>query len=134
MLNPISPPSRRPVLDVARTTIFGKSLVIKGEVSGSEPLQIEGRVEGSIAFSRNHVSISRDAVVAANIIAQEVVVRGTLKGNLTISDRVEIHGGGSVVGDVAARRISIEEGAHFQGSIDMQRPDPKAPHLIARRS
>ena len=113
---------------VARTAIIGKSLVIKGEVEGSEPLQIEGRVEGSLAFSGNYVSIGRDGVVAANVVAQEVVIRGTLRGNLTISDRVEIHGGGSVVGDIAARRISIENGAHFQGSIDMRRPDPKA-HL-----
>lgn len=113
---------------VARTAIIGKSLVIKGEVSGSEPLQIEGRVEGSIAFSGNYVSIGRDGVVSANVIAQEVAIRGTLRGNLTISDRVEIHRGGSLVGDIAARRISIEDGAHFQGSIDMRRPDPKA-HL-----
>jgi len=115
---------------VARTTIIGKTLVIKGEVSGAEPLQIEGRVEGSIAFSGNYVSISRDAVVSANVIAQEVAIRGTLRGNLTISDRVEIHSGGSLVGDIAARRISIEDGAHCQGSIDMRRPDPKE-HLDA---
>ena len=115
---------------VARTTIIGKTLVIKGEVSGAEPLQIEGRLEGSIAFSGNYVSISRDAVVSANVIAQEVAIRGMLRGNLTISDRVEIHSGGSLVGDIAARRISIEDGAHCQGRIDMQRPDPKE-HLDA---
>ena len=129
MWSAVSPASQQvpPAPNVARSAIFGKSLVIKGEVSGSEPLQIEGRVEGSIAFSGNHVSIGRDAVVAANVIAQEVVIRGTLRGNLTISDLVEIHGGGSVVGDIAARRISIEDGAHFQGSIDMRRHDPRAP-------
>jgi cytoskeletal protein CcmA (bactofilin family) len=110
----------------AQTSIIGKSLVIKGEMSGAEPLQIEGRVEGSIAFSGNYVSIGRDAVVSADVIAQELVIRGTLRGDLTISDRVEIHGGGSLVGDIVARRISIEDGAHFQGSIDMRRPDPKA--------
>ena len=115
-----------PTEPVGQTSIFGKSIVIKGEVSGSEPLQIEGRVEGSIAFSGNHVSIGRDGAVAANITAQEVVIRGTLLGNLTVGDRVEIHGGGSVVGDIATRRISIEDGAHFRGSIDMRRPDPKA--------
>jgi cytoskeletal protein CcmA (bactofilin family) len=96
-----------PAEHVGQTSILGKSLVIKGEVGGSEPLQIEGRVEGSIAFSGNHVSIGRDGIVAANVTAQEVVIRGTLLGNVTVSDRVEIHGGGSVVGDVAARRISI---------------------------
>jgi cytoskeletal protein CcmA (bactofilin family) len=100
MWSPVNPASQGgpPAPNVARTTIFGKSLVIKGEVSGSEPLQIEGRIEGSIVFSGNHVSIGRDAIVAANILAQEVVIRGTLRGNLTINDRVEIHGGGSVIG------------------------------------
>jgi len=111
----------------SQISILGKSLLIKGEVTGSEPLQIEGRIEGSLALSGNHVSIGRGALVAADIIAGEVAVRGTLRGNLTISDLVEIHSGGSVVGDIAARRINIEDGAHVQGSIDMRRPDPKAP-------
>ena len=121
----ILPMAGRPVPSVPHTAIIGKTIVIKGEVSGAEPLQIEGRVEGSIAFSGNYVSIGRDGVVTANVKAQDVAIRGMLRGNLNISDRVEIHGGGSVIGDISTRRIGIEDGAHFRGSIDMRRPDPK---------
>lgn len=107
---------------------IGKSLVIRGEVSGSEPVHIEGRVEGPISFGDCHVNVGREGVVMSNVEAGEVIVRGTLQGNLTVIDRVEVHGGGSVKGDVAAGRVSIECGAYFKGSIDMRRPDPKA-HL-----
>jgi cytoskeletal protein CcmA (bactofilin family) len=110
------------------STYIGKSLLIMGEVSGSEPIHIEGRVEGVISLPGSHISIGRDGMVLSTVQAGEVVVRGTLRGKLTASDRVEIHSGGSLIGDVAAARISIEDGAYFQGSIDMRRPDPKA-HL-----
>jgi cytoskeletal protein CcmA (bactofilin family) len=111
-----------------RSTYIGRSLLIKGEVSGSEPIHIEGRVEGAISLPGSHLSIGRDGMVMSTVQAGEVIVRGTVHGKLTASDRVEIHSGGSLMGDVAAGRISIEDGAYFQGSIDMRRPDPKA-HL-----
>ncbi len=111
-----------------RSTYIGKLLLIKGEVSGSEPIHIEGRIEGQISLPGSHMNIGRDGVVMSDVQAGEVIVRGTLQGKLTASDLVEIHSGGSLVGEVAARRISIEDGAYFQGSIDMRRPDPKA-HL-----
>ena len=110
------------------SSYIGKSLIIKGELSGSEPVHIEGRVEGSISFGDCHVNVGRDGVVMSNVEAGEVIVRGILQGNLTVIDRVEVHGGGSVMGDVAAGRISIECGAYFKGSVDMRLPDPKA-HL-----
>jgi cytoskeletal protein CcmA (bactofilin family) len=111
-----------------QSTYIGKSLLIKGEVSGSEPVHIEGRIEGPISLPGSHMNIGRDGVVMSDVQAGEVILRGTLRGKLTASDRVEIHSGGSLIGDVAAGRISIEDGAHFQGSLDMRRPDPKA-HL-----
>ena len=117
-------PSNQPYKD--GSTYIGKSLVIKGEVSGSEPLHIEGRVEGPIAAPDCHVSIGRDAVVMSNVHAGEVIVRGTMHGNLTAVDRVEVHSGGSLTGDVSAGRVTIELGAHFKGNVDMRRPDPKA--------
>lgn len=110
------------------STYIGKSLLIKGEVSGSEPIHVEGRIEGPISLHGSHMNIGRDGMVVSDVQAGEVIVRGTLHGKLTASDRVEIHSGGSLIGDVAARRISIEDGAYFQGSIDMRRPDPKS-HL-----
>ncbi len=110
---------------VATTTAdqatIGKSLVIKGEVTGSESLYIDGRVEGSINLSGNRVTIGRNGVVAANINAREIVVLGKVRGNLTASDRVDIRSDGSLTGDVVAARISIEDGAFFKGGIDIRK-------------
>jgi cytoskeletal protein CcmA (bactofilin family) len=100
---------------------IGKSLVIKGEVTGSESLYIDGRVEGSINLSGNRVTIGRNGVVAANISAREIVVLGKVRGNLTASDRVDIRSDGSLTGDVIAARISIEDGAFFKGGIDIRK-------------
>jgi cytoskeletal protein CcmA (bactofilin family) len=110
---------------VATTTAdqatIGKSLVIKGEVTGSESLYIDGRVEGSINLSGNRVTVGRNGVVAANISAREIVVLGKVRGNLTASDRVDIRSDGSLTGDVIAARISIEDGAYFKGGIDIRK-------------
>src|SRR5580700_3924284 len=110
---------------VATTTsdqaTIGKSLVIKGEVTGSESLYIDGRVEGSINLSGNRVTVGRNGVVSANINAREIVVLGKVRGNLTASDRVDIRSDGSLTGDVVAARISIEDGAFFKGGIDIRK-------------
>lgn len=104
---------------------IGKSLVIKGEVTGSESLYIDGRVEGSINLSGNRVTVGRNGVVAANINAREIVVLGKVRGNLTASDRVDIRSDGSLTGDVVAARISIEDGAFFKGGIDIRKTGGK---------
>src|SRR5216110_3599070 len=89
-----TPAVARPVSTTTTTTAdqatIGKSLVIKGEVTGSESLYIDGRVEGSINLSGNRVTVGRNGVVAANINAREIVVLGKVRGNLTASDRVDI--------------------------------------------
>src|SRR5258705_4213165 len=100
---------------------IGKSLVIKGEVTGSESLYIDGRVEGSINLAGNRVTVGRNGVVAANINAREIVVLGKVRGNLTAVDRVDIRSDGSLTGDVVAARISIEDGAFFKGGIDIRK-------------
>ena len=110
------------------TAYIGKSLLIKGEVSGSEPIHIEGRIEGSISLPGGHVSVGREGVVTSSVHAGEVIIRGTLQGNITASDRVEIDRGGNVIGEVVTQRISIEDGAQMKGTIKMGRPDPKG-HL-----
>ena len=118
---------------------IGKSLVIKGEVTGSESLYIDGRVEGSISLAGNRVTIGRNGVVAANINAREIVVLGKVRGNLTASDRVDIRSDGSLTGDVVAARISIEDGAFFKGGIDIrkggqpaqQKPNGKEDNIAA---
>ncbi len=117
-----SAPAPRPVTTTTSDqATIGKSLVIKGEVTGSESLYIDGRVEGSINLSGNRVTIGRNGVVAANISAREIVVLGKVRGNLTASDRVDIRSDGSLTGDVVAARISIEDGAFFKGGIDIRK-------------
>jgi len=119
-------PAPRPVAaTTADQATIGKSLVIKGEVSGSESLYIDGRVEGSINLSGNRVTVGRNGVVAANINAREIVVLGKVRGNLTASDRVDIRSDGSLTGDVVAARISIEDGAYFKGGIDIRKAGQK---------
>src|SRR5579862_9083147 len=117
----------RPVAtSTADQATIGKSLVIKGEVSGSESLYIDGRVEGSINLAGNRVTVGRNGIVAANINAREIVVLGKVRGNLTASDRVDIRSDGSLTGDVVAARISIEDGAYFKGGIDIRKGGQKA--------
>jgi cytoskeletal protein CcmA (bactofilin family) len=128
---PISTTPRPVATTAAATTTadqatIGKSLVIKGEVTGSESLYIDGRVEGSINLSGNRVTVGRNGVVAANINAREIVVLGKVRGNLTASDRVDIRSDGSLTGDVVAARISIEDGAFFKGGIDIRKAGQKA--------
>jgi len=101
---------------------LGKSLVIKGEVTGSESLYIDGRVEGSINLPGNRVTVGRNGVVSANISAREIVILGKVRGNMTASDRFDIRSEGSLTGDIVAQRVSIEEGAFFKGAIDIRKP------------
>jgi cytoskeletal protein CcmA (bactofilin family) len=107
---------------VGEQATIGKSLVVKGEVSGSESLYIDGKVEGAINLPGNRVTVGRNGQVAANITAREVVVLGKVRGNIQASDRVDIRSEGSLTGDVAAARISIEDGAYFKGGIDIRKP------------
>ncbi|MGB9237143.1 MAG: polymer-forming cytoskeletal protein [Terriglobales bacterium] len=128
-------PATQPRPAVTTTTsdqaTIGKSLVIKGEVTGSESLYIDGRVEGSINLSGNRVTVGRNGVVAANINAREIVVLGKVRGNLTASDRVDIRSDGSLTGDVVAARISIEDGAFFKGGIDIRKAGSKPEEMKA---
>jgi len=119
---PASAP-RNALMNTNEQATIGKSLVIKGEVSGSESLYIDGRVEGSINLPGNRLTVGRNGVVSANINAREIVVIGKVKGNLQASDRVDIRNEGSLTGDVVAQRISIEDGAFFKGGIDIQKPN-----------
>jgi cytoskeletal protein CcmA (bactofilin family) len=96
-------------------------VVIKGELSGSEDLTIEGQVEGKIELRGNVLTIGPNGKIKAQVFAKSVIVLGEVVGNVTASEKVDIRDNGSVDGDLVSPRVAIAEGAHFRGSIDMQR-------------
>lgn len=104
---------------------IGKSVIIKGELSGSEDLTIEGQVEGRIDLKDNVLTIGPNGKIKAEVFAKSVVVLGEVTGNVTASEKVDIRDNGSVDGDIASPRVAIAEGAHFRGSVDMQRAGQK---------
>jgi cytoskeletal protein CcmA (bactofilin family) len=104
---------------------IGRSLVIKGEITGAESLFIDGRVEGAINFPENRVTIGRNGNVAANIVAKEVVIMGKVQGNVQCSDRLDIRNEGLLSGDVITHRISVEEGAILKGGVEVRHSEKK---------
>jgi cytoskeletal protein CcmA (bactofilin family) len=101
--------------------LIGRSVVIKGELDGSEDLTIEGHVEGKIELRDHTLTVGTNGRIKAQVFAKAVVVLGELVGNINASEKVDIRDAGSVDGDIVAPRVAIAEGAHFRGSIDMQR-------------
>ena len=100
---------------------IGKSVVIKGELNGSEDLTIEGQVEGKIELRQNVLTIGPNGRIKAQVFAKAVIVLGEVTGNVTATEKVDIRDNGAVDGDIASPRVAIAEGAHFRGSIDMQK-------------
>ena len=105
--------------------LIGKSVVIKGELSCSEDLYIDGQVEGTIDPKGNRLTIGPNGSVRANVSACAVIVQGKLEGTIHASDRVDLKQSAIVVGDITTQRISIEEGAHLKGSVNIQKEAPK---------
>ncbi len=104
-------------------THIARSVVIKGQVTGAEPLFVDGRIEGTINFPENRVTIGRNGNVAANITAKEVVIMGKVQGNVDCSDRLDIRSEGQLSGDVVTHRISVEEGA--SSKVESKSATPK---------
>jgi cytoskeletal protein CcmA (bactofilin family) len=100
---------------------IGKSVVIKGELNGSEDLTIEGHVEGTIQLKEHVLTIGPNGRIKAQVFAKSVIVLGEVTGNVTATEKVDIRDNGSLDGDIASPRVAIAEGAHFRGSVDMQR-------------
>ena len=100
---------------------IGKSVVIKGELNGSEDLTIEGQVEGTIQLRDHVLTIGPNGRIKAQIFAKSLIVLGEVIGNVAASEKVDIRDNGSVDGDIVSPRVAIAEGAHFRGSVDMQR-------------
>jgi len=124
-------------MDAARTGEFahiGKSVVIKGELSGSEDLTVDGTVEGTIHLQSNSLVIGPNGQVKAAIHAKNVAVQGKVEGNIRASERTELRKSAVVLGDIFTQRLSVEEGAYLRGKVDVQREAPKASSPVVTKS
>ncbi len=105
---------------------IGKSVVIKGELSGSEDLYVDGNVEGKIELRNHSLTVGANGKIKADITAKSVVIQGRLDGAVIASDRVELRKSAVVTGDLTTQRIAIEEGAFLKGKVDVQQEAGKA--------
>jgi cytoskeletal protein CcmA (bactofilin family) len=122
--NPYTPPKN--ITSSMEQATIGRSVVIKGDVSGAESLYIDGRIEGTINFADSRVTVGRNAVIVANVIAKEVVVMGTVTGNIQCTDRLDIRSEGSLTGDVVTPRVCVEDGAVLKGSVEVRTAQKQA--------
>jgi cytoskeletal protein CcmA (bactofilin family) len=120
-----SPSTAAPVRSSAPTAknaaVLGPGLTVKGQISGDEDLQIEGKVEGSIALKGQRLTVGSSGEIVSDVHAREVIVYGKVRGNLFAEDRVEVKKDGSVVGNITGGRVLIEDGAYLKGQIEIQR-------------
>jgi cytoskeletal protein CcmA (bactofilin family) len=98
---------------------IGKSIVISGEVKGSEDLTVDGRVEGTVILAEGRLTIGPTANLAADLSAKDVLIQGHVKGNIVATGRVELRAGCSVEGDIRASRLAVEDNAGFRGKVDL---------------
>jgi cytoskeletal protein CcmA (bactofilin family) len=112
----------------SQESVIGKSIVIKGEIAASGPLYVYGRVEGLINAPAHRVTVGENGKVKADVSAREIVILGSVRGNLDGGHRVEIRGNGSLTGNLTADRLSVEEGAVLQGSIEVREKQSVAAH------
>jgi cytoskeletal protein CcmA (bactofilin family) len=122
---PYTPPKN--ITPSMEQATIGRSVVIKGDVSGAEPLYIDGRIEGTLNFAESRVTIGRNAVVVANVNAKEVVIMGTVTGNIHCTDRLDIRSEGSLTGDVVTPRVCVEDGAMVKGAVEVRAAHQQQP-------
>ncbi len=108
-----------------RSASIGKSVVIKGQLFAREDLFIDGEIEGTVEMLENRITVGPNGKIVAGIKAREIVVLGTIHGNVEASEKIEIRKDAKLVGDIRTVRIVIEDGAFFKGSIDIAKPEPK---------
>ena len=116
-------------MDAPKTTecaLIGKSVIIKGELSGSEDLYVDGQVEGSIELHGNNLTVGPHGQVKASVNAKGVIIQGKLEGNIKATERTELRKSAVAVGDVTTQRMAIEEGAFYKGRVDIQRDSSKS--------
>lgn len=115
-------PSRTSAPTARNLACLGSTIEIKGQISGDEDLQVDGKVTGPVQLGGQKLTVGRTGQLNSEISAREVVVYGKVTGNLRARDRVEIKKDGSVIGDITTARISVEDGAYFKGRIEIDRP------------
>jgi cytoskeletal protein CcmA (bactofilin family) len=144
----VTPKEVRPVetpkpVDTFRADVahIGKSVIVKGELSGSEDVYLDGEVEGSIELRGHSLTIGPNGRIRANVHARDIIVHGKVDGNVNGTERVELKKSAILVGDIFTQRIVIEDGAYFKGGIDIQKPEtakaepkPTAPAATASAS
>jgi cytoskeletal protein CcmA (bactofilin family) len=106
---------------------IGKTVVIRGEVKGSEDLIVDGRVEGTITLTESRLTIGPNANVAADLSARDVLILGQVTGNVTAIGRVELRSGCTMEGDIRAQRLAVEDNAVFRGKVDLTQAVVKTP-------
>jgi cytoskeletal protein CcmA (bactofilin family) len=128
-------PVETPKFNESRTELahIGKSVIIKGELSGSEDLYLDGEVEGTIELRGNSLTVGPNGRVRANTHAKDIVVHGKVNGNMR-ADRIELKKSALVTGDIMTQRVIIEDGAFFKGGIDTQREAAKEPPKVEARA
>lgn len=127
---PEVPGSSSPRVVVRNSGCIALGLEIAGEITGSEDMQIDGSVDGTIVLPRHKLTVGGSGHLNCNVDAREVSVYGTVVGNIRATDLIEIKKDASVTGDIRAARVSIEDGAHFKGYVDMERlPVPALANL-----
>lgn len=108
------------------STVIGKSVTIRGELSGKEDLYMDGTVEGTITLQGSRLTIGPNARVLADLTAQDVVIYGLVEGNVRATGRIELRESAVVKGDIAAERLSIEENASIKGRVELSEAAPEA--------
>jgi cytoskeletal protein CcmA (bactofilin family) len=124
-------------MDTPKTAEFahiGKSLIVKGELTGSEDLYVDGQVEGSIDLQGNNLTVGPNGQIRANVTAKGVIVQGKLEGNIHATERVDFRKSAIAVGDVITQRVAIEEGAYFKGKVDIGKPEATRSDFKTERS
>ncbi|HYL75742.1 MAG TPA: polymer-forming cytoskeletal protein [Bryobacteraceae bacterium] len=113
--------------DVRGPAVIGKSVMIKGQIFSREDLTIDGEIDGSVELQEHRLTVGPHGKLQAGVKAREIVVLGTIHGNVEASDKIDIRKDAKLVGDIKTARIVIEDGAYFKGSIDIARPEIAKP-------
>lgn len=129
---PSRPVETRPEPARGGAAILGKSVILKGQIYGREDVTIDGEVEGTIELQEHRLTVGPSGKAVATIKAREIVVLGTVHGNIETREKIEIRKEAKVVGDIRTARIVIEDGAYFKGSIDIVRAEAPKPAAVPK--